>query len=240
MSMDMLKAILYFQPTISPENGLLAIKKAFYSFDNYLESPLTIAQSDMEILEMGDVMASEDTGYRFSFKHEPMARMLGQRSWNITFRYLNDISPNTSEIRIIPMLGDLSEESNRVVFDFMLYALPRFVQAASPNLALMNGIDESEEWKDAENERSLPIADSIQVSSLPPFFTPWVYLGANLLTEQRRFWLKDLRAFKTQPLGEGWLVQSVPDLYTQPSSEFVDQLKRAPESKPIGYRQTKA
>lgn len=74
----------------------------------------------------------------------------------------------------------------------------------------------------------------LRAAVLPPVFMPWVYLGPGRLADERRRWLAALPAHRTEQLGEGWVVQAVPDLLTRPGLDFLERLR---DGAGIEYRQ---
>jgi hypothetical protein len=171
------------------------------------------------MLEQGDLELFREKGCVLGVKHGPMGRLTGTDVWTMPFHCFPIPEANVTEIVLSPALVESTERSIRAVGEFMFHALPRLVRAMEPDVAMMNGLAG---W---EAEGELPDGEDLRPGGLPPFFTPWVYLGPGRLTANRRRWLAALPAYRTEQLGEGWIVQAVPDLLTRPAPDFLKELR---------------
>jgi hypothetical protein len=230
MSLEMLQASLYFHPAMEKAEALALVRRAYTGLGPYQGEPLAPAfPEEAAVIERGDMELFEEAGDTFTAKHAGMGRATGSRLWTMEFRFVSDYAPAWAEIQLDPALKEAEPNAIAAVWDFLLFAMPRFVESTSPSLAMANGADE-------EEELALPSGRRLPADGLPPWFTPWTYLGPDRLDAERREWLRSLPAHHSGPLGEGWLVQAVPDLFHDPDPAFLDALENAPGQR-IGYRQ---
>lgn len=103
---------------------------------------------------------------------------------------------------------------------------PLLASELGAGLAFMNG-------GAIDDERSVFPPDR-SIGELPGTFTPWIFLGERMLSEDRRARLKALSACQSKPLGAGWQVQAVRKLTDEPSPAFLTELEHIGDD-PITY-----
>ncbi|HKQ04346.1 MAG TPA: hypothetical protein VJ464_04385 [Blastocatellia bacterium] len=222
---------LYFQQPLSSKDGLRLIKLAIEGLGPYMGVPFkAYLDHQSDILTKQDAAAFEASGQAIIFNHEPLAREMNRSTFFLTHSYLGT-HPDVKQIRVYPSVIASGPELDRV-WDFMTDVMPRFVEATQPGLAMATGSPEEDDYTEY-----LPNAAEIHPGELPPFFTPWNYIGPDCLTQERRRFLDRLPATRSEPFGEGWLLQVVRSLSQWPSPEFLERLRSAPNPQPVGYRQ---
>jgi hypothetical protein len=125
-------------------------------------------------------------------------------------------------------MGRLGEQAE-LEWKIGLQLMPRLIKELEPKLAFMNG-----RLVDYEGP-TFPPEESFAGPALPPWFTPWTYLGSEKLTADLKAGLAHLPAVVTGPLGSGWQVQAIRELEAKPDPRFVRALTTL-TSDPIGYR----
>ena len=110
-----------------------------------------------------------------------------------------------------------------------LEILPRLFSELSPTVAFMNG-----RLVDVERT-ALPTADTYAGQALPEEFVPWNYVQNDRLNANVTRRLRALPAARSEPLGKGWVVQTIAGLLDSPPAGLVSALKAVGDS-PIRYR----
>ena len=233
MGLIALKTVLYYRRALSPLEGLRLIHESVKAFGNYRGEPLEYAFDEQTgMLERENVEMFTDHGMSFTAKHDASGKLLDEPLWTVDFNFYGERDAG-SELHITPLLYEKSERSVKLVWDFLMYAVPKFVEATKPSLAMVNGLDEDE-----EEFEELPDILDLPEDSLPSFFTPWVYLGAEFLNPELKARLAKLPAYKSEAFQDGWIIQAVADYFSKPSPEFVKKLAEISGDKRIAYKQT--
>ena len=95
---------------------------------------------------------------------------------------------------------------------FMMEFAPQLVVVDDPTFALLGGISDS------------PDPRALDAKELPPLQT-WNWFSKRLVDKERLGMLKELGFYAIEPVGKGYVVQVVPDVYTKPSKEVLAATK---------------
>jgi hypothetical protein len=181
------------------------------------------------LLDNEDPVAFEASGYGITFNHEPLAREMNSSAFFLNLIYLNS-DQDVKQIRIYPYKATYGADLARV-WKVLLDIMPRSVESTRADLAFATGTPEEDEGE------ALPPAREIIPKQLPPFLTPWTYIGPNHLTAESRPFLRELPAKESQPFFDGWIIRAADNLLERPSPEFLEKLRSAPNPVPLSYRQ---
>ena len=226
-----LLANLHFDSHVTKNNALSKIRASIEAFGNYLEEPLITAYLSQKGLLDGVDTARFDKRPSYTARHKPMEKLTNTRLWTLKFRYIDNVAPDRVEIDIHPLLIDNIPSSIHAVWDLMIYALPKFVEATSPTHAFFFGLD------DHVNEDFLPIGDNIYpLQGIPRIFTPWMFISDKNITDKTQSWIQNIPAHTIKNIKGGWFIQVVSTLYDNPQKDFIEYLQNTPVGR-ISYHQ---
>lgn len=216
MAIESLEAALFFEPAITPAATLRAARELVErtsSLEGYQVRPLDDEQEKM--LATNDVSTFEENGKIVFFANQAMVRDV-DADWMLHL-VLSDLdAPKNSMLSLSPVpSGGEDAEPN---WAFLVKVLPVIVEIYQPTLAMLNGLSTDE---DVDH---LPSFEELSPGEFPPMVTPWTYIGPARLDAALKKKLAHLEVFRTEPLGQGWLLQVVEKYSDKPSRETINQL----------------
>lgn len=232
MPLIMPECSFYLEGEMSALDALRLVKRATGSLDYKGGRFVPYLDKWARAIENEDAGALRPDGFRIVFNHAGLAAAYEQTAWFLAISYLGE-DPAVKEFRIHPYKSASGEELDRV-WKTTVDLMQRFVAITNPSLALATGRPEQDEDTDY-----LVSANELSPGSLPPFLTPWNYIGPDRLNEDRRQFLRRLPAAQSEPLGDGWLLRVTLGLTEKPPAELLRELRHAPDNHPVGYRYPK-
>jgi hypothetical protein len=222
MPLETLLASFHFRPKIQAGQALDHVAAFLAACGSFQGSPLVpFGEEQEEILRNRNVDAFASNGNTIILEHAGIGARLNDEPWMVQITLGNEWD-DASEIQINPTASAASQEAVQSTWEFFDHTLPIFARETHPSLGMANGM------KADEGTGELPSPEDLPAAAFPKYFTPWVYLGPSLLDAKRREALGGLDAYRTEALGQGWIVQSVKDYPQKPSATFLSQLKNFP------------
>ena len=221
---------LYFQPARTETELLALLKLGLGLLGPYQGERLSPTEAQARAFDAG---RGEVLGQGLLLTHSGLAFASKKRHWPLLVDALHHKEHALSLLRLqAPVLGG-SRASLARAWEFCVHAAPRLVSAVDPSFACVYPLESS------RKARARPLPSELPHFELPAFFTPWVFLGAERLSEGRREELARLPAPRSRPLGAGWLVQATRGLEAQPTQALLKAFAALSSWTPSGYRQAR-
>lgn len=230
MAIESLEAALFFEPAptdatvLRSTQGLIA---RLTSMDRIQLIPLD--EEQQQIVDSADTARFEEQGRIIFFSNDIMRREVDP-DWMLQLVYSRFEAPQQAMLNLSPLPS--GGENVEPSWLFLTELLPIVVDAYQPSLALCNGMSTDEEID------HLPSFEELTPGELPSVVTPWIYIGPKRLNESLRSKLADLEVARSEPLGQGWLLQVVKKYEDKPARDVIKQLQ-ALTSRRVRYTHTR-
>jgi len=230
MAIEALEAALFFAP--APETA--AVLRAARDLVRHTASSESIRlvpldEEQSRIIDTTDTAGFEEQGKILFYSNDLLCREIDP-DWMLQLVFSDLEAPRQAMLNLSPLpSGGVSTEPN---WAFLTDLLPIVVDIYRPSLALCNGMSSDEEID------HLPSFEELSPGEFPPVITPWFYLGADRLNASLRKKLANLDVARSEPLGDGWLLQVVEKYENKPSRDVIKQLQAA-GPKNTRYTQTR-
>jgi len=217
VAIESLEAALFFEPALTPAatlEGAAKLVERTSSIKGYQVVPLDDEQEQM--LATNDISLFEENGKIVFFTNQAMVRDVDP-DWMLQL-VLSDLdAPKNSMLSLTPVpSGGEDGEAN---WAFLVMVLPAIVELYQPTLAMLNALSVDQ---DVDH---LPSHEELAPGEFPRMITPWMYIGPKRLDRDLKRKLTQLQVFRTEPLGEGWLLQVVEKYSDKPSRETISQMR---------------
>jgi hypothetical protein len=217
MAIESIEGVLFIEGELSPSaflRGARALVERTEASEQLHVVPLDEEQEQM--LKAGDTTLFVDNGRTIFYTSEHMSREVDP-DWLLQLILSNPEVETNSQINLLAVpSGGGDTESN---WSFLTALLPLIVEIYQPALAMCNGMSTDEDID------HLPSSEELKPGVFPPVITPWMYLGAGHLSTSLKKKLLELDVFRSEPLGDGWLLQVVAKYADKPSRDIIKQLK---------------
>lgn len=150
-------------------------------------------------------------------QHAGFAARSEDPGWAMALYYL-DYEKHPGVVGSVPP-WPLERGGRSEVWPWLTEFLTGLVVAADADLCCVNGRG------DGDEEERLP-SDAEIDRQIPPTVTAWNYLGPRRMTSALRDALRALPAFRSEPLGDGWLLRPVDDYADEPAGDFLEAYAR--------------
>jgi hypothetical protein len=199
------------------------------SFDGALLRPAS--DDDGTVLTGHDSDVFERLGNTINLTHDSLARLDAEMGWTLSISLFSP-EPGKAEAQFNPSPSGPESELVEANWRALTRILASYAETAEPALAAINGLGEDEEAED------IPGLEDAPGLGLPKLVVPWTYIGEDRLTPELRTALRDLPAFRSEPLGRGWLIQPVDHYKDKPPANFVERI-RSLGGRDIKYHHTR-
>lgn len=230
---DLILAGIYFFPRLNSQeilNLFVEFKEAAnrqFDYDfNYL-----MEETETSVLN-NDLSGFEKDGLDFTLISKKKALIDEQKIWVLWMHAFNDHESGT----VFFIRPSTTKNRKKIIIETwirMTEILQIFLTISKPDLIHMNGFTNSSD----EESAFLPYPDHIDVKKLPNYFTPYTYVSKIRLPEKQIELINKLPAYRLKDMPNGLSIQFVEDLYSEPDSNTIDQLKIIMKKNEDVYRQ---
>ena len=219
MPIELLLGIAYHTQDLPARDFLGHIEHSLRrvgSFDGASLRPAS--DEDGTLLTRRDTGAFETRGNTINLTHDSLARLDVEMGWTLSISLFSP-DPAKVEVQFNPSPSGPENELVEANWRALTRVLAAYAETADPTLAAINGLGEDEEAED------IPSLEDLAGPGLPKLVVPWTYIGPDRLTPELRTALRDLPAFRSEPLGRGWFIQPVDQYKDKPPANFAQRIR---------------